>query len=685
MKISEKWLREWVNPALSIKALCDQLTMAGLEVDSIETKDNDNIIEIDLTPNRGDCLSIMGIAREIAALNNLKTTAIQIESIEPQIQESLQLELKAADKCPCYLGRVIRNTHLNPTPEWMLQRLEQSDIRAVHPVVDVLNYVMLELGQPMHAFDLDKLKAPVVIRTAIAGETIKLLNEQEVILKEDTLVIADSQQVLAIAGIMGGIESGVGENTKHIFLESALFSAKLLAGKARLYGLHTDSSFRFERGVDPQLQRRALERATSLILEICGGEPGPVIQVMDAKAMPIQAEIVLRFDRVRQILGLEIEDFAIRNHLLAIDCELSEYVENDMLALLVKPKPYRSDLANEIDLIEEIARLIGYNNIPNHMPVMSTQFIPDSETNVSVARIKRAFVDMGYQELITYSFVDGALQQQLFPELAGLSLMNPISADMDQMRLSLWPGLLNALQYNQNRQQQRFKCFEVGLCFLPQADGTLKQINKVGGLLAGDFAHPSWDVAKRSVDFFDMKQHIEAVWQLLGFKQNLTFQRSDESRCYPFHPGQSALLMWQAKEVGSLGRLHPSLCKALEIDGAVYLFEMDIALLAHCQVPVFQRPSRYPEIHRDIAVIVDQHVLSDSLINFVRESAVEIVRDVRIFDVYTGKGIDSGRKSIAMGLILQHPSRTLVDKEVEDLIHSIVLGLKTEFGAELRE
>lgn len=680
MKISEKWLREWVNPKLTTEQLCAELTMAGLEVDSIEKVDADTVIEIDLTPNRGDCLSVMGVAREIAALNQVPITKQKIVAVKAVNDQSIQIELQAKKHCPRYIGRIVKNIKKATTPAWMRERLEKSDIRTIHPVVDVLNYVMLELGQPMHAFDLNKLKAPIVVRTAKAGEKIKLLDEQEISLKEDTLVIADVNGPQAIAGIMGGFDSGVGDNTTDILLESALFSAPLIAGKARQYGLHTDSSFRFERGVDFQLQVDAMQRACALIVEICGGECGPVIQVESEGDLPPLAEITLRYARLKQILGIDIASNKVIEMLDKIGCELLDYSSNKE-TVRVKPKSYRYDITTEIDIIEEIARMYGYNNIPNHLPVTHSQFLDESEIHVKASRLKRAMVDMGYQEVITYSFVDGALQKTLFPDSEALPLVNPISAEMGEMRLSLWPGLLSTLQYNQNRQQSRMKIFEVGLCFIPEGR-TLKQISKIGGLICGDVANESWDLKKRVADFFDLKQHIESLWQLLGYKQPLTFKGATHSAC---HPGQCAQILWQSQVKGYIGKLHPKLCKALNLDGQVYLFEVDTDLLTTKPLPVFARPSRFPEIRRDIAMIVDQDVLSDSLINFVRNSAGEILREVNIFDVYTGKGIDSGRKSIAMGLILQHPSRTLVDKEVDDMIQAVVTGLKKEFRAELRD
>ncbi|MBI2792817.1 MAG: phenylalanine--tRNA ligase subunit beta [Gammaproteobacteria bacterium] len=683
MKFSEKWLREWVNPQLSTKELSDNLTMAGLEVEGVEAHSDDTVIEIDFTPNRGDCLSVSGLAREIAALLHIPLMAVKINAVKPVSQEMIKINVEDKASCPIYIGRIIRNIRTNQTPKWLQDRLEKCDIRCIHPVVDVLNYVMLELGQPMHAFDVDKLKTPITVRKAFDGEKLKLLDESEVSLNVDTLVIADSSGPQAIAGIMGGKDSGVTDGTSHILLESALFSASHIAGKARRYGLHTDSSFRFERGVDSGLQGQAMERATELIIQICGGEVGPLIEVLNRDALPAPKMIVLRYERLIKLIGHEIPKSHVNDILQHLGCEI---IHKEDLQWSVFAPSYRYDLTTEVDLIEEVVRIVGYNNIPNHLPQLSTQFLPQSESKVSVSRLKRALVDLGYQEVITYSFVDDNIQKILFPTQASLPLVNPISADMGVMRVSLWPGLIGTLKYNQNRQQQRMHIFESGLCFNFDQEGKLHQEAMLGGLVYGDANDEHWDNKKRPADFFDVKHHVESLWQLLGYSSSLEFTpivaEKYRAAC---HPGQCAQILWQGKAIGVIGKLHPQLYQSLDVNGPIFVFELSLGGLTHKTIPVYQRPSKFPEIRRDIAVIVDQPISSDSLINFVRKSAGETLRDVKIFDVYTGKGIDSGRKSIAMGLILQHPSRTLVDKEVDDVIHTVVTGLKKEFSADLRD
>ncbi len=683
MKFSEKWLREWVNPPISTEQLSEQLTMAGLEVDSLEKTAIDALIEVDLTPNRGDCLSVLGIAREVATLNKLNVTPHKVASVKPLLDETLEVEIEAKEHCPRYVGRLIHNIRKNvATPPWMVERLAASGIGSIHAVVDILNYVMLELGQPMHAFDVDKLSAPINVRLAKKNESITLLDNQKVTLQPDTLVIADQKAAHAIAGIMGGAHSAVSEATTNLFLESALFTAELIAGKARRYGLHTDSSFRFERGVDPQLQTQAMERATQLITEICGGIVGTLNEVQHPQFLPKPAKIILRHSRVQKMLGDALAPETVKEILHRLGCKMMEGThKTEDKQWEVIPPSYRYDLSTEIDLVEDVVRIIGYNNVPTHSPKAHLLFNKKPAGQVPTQRIKQALVDLGYQEVITYSFVDDNLQKQLFPQAAALPLLNPISAEMGVMRLSLWPGLLNTLIYNQNRQQNRLKLFEIGMCFHPTKD-QLEQKNWVGGLISGTVINENWDGKPRIADFFDAKRPVESLWQLLGRTEQLTFTPFEHSAC---HPGQCAKIEVGGNTIGVIGRLHPRIQKALSIDHPVYLFELELKAISEAEIVQFERPSKFPEIRRDIAVIVDEKVSGADLTNNVRKSADSIVREVTIFDVYTGKGIDSGRKSIAIGLILQHPSRTLVDQEVDDIVRTIVTGLERDFSAKLRD
>lgn len=680
MKLSESWLREWVNPPIDTKTLCQQFTMAGLEIDSVEEVAGETLIEVDLTPNRGDCLSVYGLAREAAVLNRLSIKPLEMQSIPAQVNATFSIEIEAPHDCPRYVGRVIQNIRQADTPSWMIKRLEQSGIRSIHPVVDILNYVMLELGQPMHAFDLQKLKSAIVVRHAKPNETLILLDGQEITLNNKTLVIADKQHALALAGIMGGQDSGVSERTKDIFLESALFSSHLIAGKARQYSLHTDSSFRFERGVDPSLQILAIERATALICEICGGEAGPVLDHKNDKMLPKPLAMTLRHERIQKLLGYDIPEQEVVSILRLLGCQVSA-LQHEAKSWQVVPPSFRYDITAEIDLIEELVRIVGYDNVPSRLPHAQIDFV-SRQKHFSFDRIKRILVDLGYQEVITYSFVDEVLQKQLFPEAEMLTLLNPISADMGTMRLSLWPGLLSIAKYNQHRQQTRQKLFEIGMRFLPTENGLIQE-EMVSALICGEHFSENWTNPKGNFDFYDIKQPIETFWHLMGNQKPLSFKAMTTlAAC---HPGQTAEISFEGKSLGIVGRLHPQLEKQLDIAGPLFLFELSMTFFDNVQLTQFEAPSKFPEIRRDIALNVEKALVGETLTDFVRKTAGDILRDVKIFDVYTGKGIAEGRKSIALGLIFQHPSRTLIDSEVDDLVHSLVAGLKKEFHADLRD
>ncbi len=641
---------------------------------------DDKIIEIDLTPNRGDCLSAIGVARELSVLTESPLTTPDIKSIPPSSNAKINIDIQAKAQCPRYVGRIIKNIKTGQTkntPIWMQERLRRGDIRCIHPVVDILNYVMLELGQPMHAFDLAKLEGGITVRLAKKDEPIILLDEQEVKLKDNTLVIADDKKALAIAGVMGGLESAVTEGTKDILLESALFSEVHQAGKARLYGLHTDSAFRFERGVDPELQAKAIERATGLILEICGGEAGEVFD-MTTDSLETKQPITLRYQRIMQILGISFEPEQVKALLGRIGCRVLP--ESSELSICIQPPSYRYDINLEIDLIEELARVYGYENVPTELPKVPFLVPSCQEDMISTIRIKKAMVDMGYNEAITYSFVDSDWQKILFPDEKTLALLNPISQDMDTMRYSLLPGLLKTVSFNQRRQQHRLMLFEVGNCFFYKND-ELQQEAQISGVCYGQRLPETWRTTNSDVDFYDVKSHVNRLWQLTQ-KPPLRYVMDDQ---VINQKGQSASIYCGEKKIGIIGKLNPEKQKQLDVDGALYWFSCDLAPFKSKNIPKLQRPSKFPEIRRDIAVIVDQTVLSDSLTTFVGDLAKEWLVKINIFDEYKGKGIALGRKSIAMGLILQHPSRTLIDSEVSDLMDGIIAGLAKDFGAELRD
>ena len=638
---------------------------------------NDVSIEVDLTPNRGDCLSLAGLAREVGALYDAPVTRPQIAAVAPAHDEVRPVEVLAPQACPRYLGRVVRNVDLSkPTPRWMVERLRRADVRSIDAAVDVTNYVMLELGQPMHAFDLDVIQGGIRVRMAEEGEKLVLLDGQEVTLRADTLVIADHERALAIAGVMGGEHSGVSATTRDLFLESAFFDTIAVAGKARSYGLHTDSSHRFERGVDSQLAREAMERATALLLEIVGGEAGPIIEAVDEAQLPNIAPISLRAERVEQMLGLKLDDELIVKLLGALGLS----VEGGAGQWQVKVPSHRFDISLEVDLIEELARLYGYNRLPVRYPQARLAPQTKAEAVADLPVLRRLLVARGYQEAITYSFIDPKLFELFSPGVQPLTLANPISADMAAMRASLWPGLVKAVEHNLNRQQSRVRLFESGLRFVGQLD-ELKQEPMLAGVITGSRLPESWAHGRDGVDFFDAKADVEALLAAAGDAGSFAFVPGEHSA---LHPGQTARIEREGRLVGYLGAIHPELAKTLGIDQPLFLFELLLSEITAGRMPAFKELSRFPEVRRDLALLVDRDVPAENLLADIREQAGEWLTDLRLFDVYQGKGIDPLRKSLAVGLTWQHPSRTLNDDEVSTATQNILTSLEQRFNATLR-
>ncbi len=641
---------------------------------------DDQIIEVDLTPNRGDCLGMAGIAREVGVYNRVTVSAPAFKAPRPAIRDTHEISLKAPEGCPRYLGRVIRGVDPQAvTPLWMQERLRRCGIRALSPLVDVTNYVLLELGQPMHAFDLDRLEGAVQIRYASKGEPITLLDGKTLKLDADTLLIADDRGPLALAGIMGGEHSGISATTTNVFLECAFFSPKVVAGRARRYGLHTDSSFRFERGVDPQLQARAMERATQLLLEIAGGRAGPVTEVSSDALARMRPAIRLRAARLKTLLGVRLPAAEITDILRRLGMKVTA-VKGRKEQWQVVPPSYRFDIECEADLIEEVGRIHGYDAIPSRAPSGRLQIEARPEARVSVQRIKERLVDRGYQEAVTYSFVDASLQQQLNPEARAVALKNPMSADMAVMRTTLWTGLLQVVRYNLNRQQRSVRIFETGLSFVEQDDQIIQE-NRIAGAVCGTLLPEQWGERSREVDFFDLKGDVEALFDLAGSRVRFV------AAAHPaLHPGQSAQLVDSAGQViGWLGRIHPEVIKKQDLSSDVHVFELDLEALQQGRIPKFQALSRFPSIRRDIAIVVDEAITSEQVCNTIRQTIPEQLKEIRLFDVYRGKGVDSGRKSFALGLILQESSRTLVDQEADAAVEWVLVQLEKELGASLRD
>ncbi|HEY7772135.1 MAG TPA: phenylalanine--tRNA ligase subunit beta [Marinagarivorans sp.] len=796
MKISESWLREWVNPQIDTDALVAQVTMAGLEVDAVEPvagefsgvvvgkivaveqhpdaeklrvcqveghaegikqvvcgapnareglvipfatigaklpgdfkikkaklrgvesfgmlcgqtelacgdddsglwelandapigtdlreylQLNDNILELDLTPNRSDCLSIRGIAREVSVLNNCDYNEVAIAPVASAHSETRSVTLAAGDACPRYVGRLVKGVNARAqSPLWLVEKLRRAGIGSLGPIVDVTNYVLLELGQPMHAFDAAKVQGDITVRWANEGEKIELLNDQTVTLKSDALVIADESQALAFAGVMGGKSSAVSDDTTDILLESAFFAPIAIAGRARNAGLHTDSSHRFERGVDYQLQNSAIERATALIVEICGGAAGDVFGAVNEANLPQAAAIVLNKKRLATTLGLSLDDSDVVRMLTGLGLTLTD--ETDDSWHFVAPS-YRFDIAIDADLVEELARLYGYDKLPTRTPVFANELPATPENGVSLRALSAALVARGYREAITYSFVDPKLHQQFAGGKSVITLKNPISADMAEMRTSLLPGLVQALRYNLNRQQTRVSLFESGLVFEQgSGDQAYPQERRIAGLLYGSQQSTAWCHGKDKADFYDLKGDVEALLAVTRNQQAFDFVPSAEPAAY-MHPGQCADITLNGQKVGIAGALHPSTIKALDCSSSVFVFELTLDVLLTGKVPAFAPLSRFPAVSRDLALLVADSVSSAALETAIANAAGDSLKSVALFDVYSGKGVEDGHKSLAYSLTFQHAERTLKDDEIQQAVDNVVKTLAADYGARLR-
>jgi phenylalanyl-tRNA synthetase beta chain len=791
MKFSEKWLREWVNPALDSNALVEKLTQAGLEVDAIEpvagefsgvvigkvvsvqphpdadklrlTKvdvaadelleivcgasnvreglkvpvavigsvlpgnfkikkaklrgipsfgmlcsakelglaesadglmelmgdapvgtdfreylDLDDVaIDVDLTPNRSDCLSIAGTAREVGVLTGVDLTPVSIEVATVSSQAKFEVVVTNTQACPRYLGRIIENVNVKAeTPLWMQEKLRRSGLRSLGPVVDVTNYVMLELGQPMHAFDLAKLSGSITVRSAQQGEKLALIDGQEVTINTDTLVIADDNGPLALAGIMGGDASSVSDATQNIFLESAFFTPVEIAGRARSYGLHTDSSHRFERGVDPELPRQAIERATALLIDIVGGNAGEVTEVLAEDALPKTQQITLRASRIKRVLGIELDKAQVEEQLTRLGLTVTD---NGDATWTVSVPSFRFDIAIEVDWIEELGRLYGYDLLPKTRPQGTVLTSSITEKQLAVARLQSLLVDRGYQEAITYSFVDPTIQQHFLAEgETAITLANPISADLSDMRVSLWPGLVKALTYNLNRQHDRVRLFEVGRIYTGSADN-VEQQRYVGGILCGSRLTEQWAQKLQAIDFFDAKADVEAL--LACGKGEIEFIAESH---IALHPGQSARIYKNGQAIGWLGAIHPKLHKSLGLDVVTYVFELALDDVLSAQVPEFEVLSKFPTNRRDLAIVVDRNITMGEIRHCLNSVDSDILKSIQLFDVYTGDGVEDGKKSLAIAFYLQHSERTLNDEEVDALMQTIANRLEQDVNAVIR-
>ena len=637
---------------------------------------DDVVIEVGLTPNRGDCLCIAGVAREVAVASRVAMLRRErVAVVKPRIDDTLPITLDAPQRCPRYVGRVVRG--IDPgarSPLWMTERLRRCGVRPLSAVVDVTNYVMLELGQPMHAFDFGRLDSGIRVRNGREGERLKLLDGSVIELDGDSLVIADRSRPVALAGVMGGHESGVGDTTRDVFLESAWFDPRTIALEARRRGMHTDASHRFERTVAPDLQREAMERATKLLVEIAGGEPGPTIEAVDDEHVPRARPVALRRERIRRVLGAEIPAHDVHDILARLGMRVDETQDG----WIVIPPPHRPDIGIEVDLIEEVARIVGFANLPGTMPAAELGVTARSESSVDVERLRGRLVDRGYYEAVTYSFVDATLQARIAPALDGVALANPIASDMGVMRTTLWPGLIGAAIYNVNRQQSRIRLFETGLVFISDRN-QIHQPRMIGAIAAGPVVPEQWAHPPRVVDFYDVKGDVEALLALSG--RVVEFVADTHPA---LHPGQTATIMHRGERIGILGTLHPALASEFKLPGAV-LFELRLESVNTGTLPKFKALSRFPAVRRDLSIMLPEALSASTVRDCVEQAGVGVLENVELFDVYVGEGIDSGMKSISLALTFQSQSRTLDDAEVNTALSAVLDSLTRGLGVALRE
>ena len=638
----------------------------------------DSIIDVDLTPNRGDCFSILGIARDVAAMTGTDFKEPESANIKESINDQHAVELADPAACPRFAGRVIRGINTKAkSPIWLVERLRRSGIRSIHPVVDITNFVMLELGQPLHAYDLARLKGPIRPRFAKKGEKVTLLDEREVELNDDTVIISDDSGPIGMAGMMGGLETAVQPSTTDIFFEAAFWPPAVMAGRARSYGMHTDASLRFERGVDPAGQVRAVNRATELLLEISGGDAGPLTDEVHQQQLPANATIVLRHARLSHLLGVEIDAAVVTKILRGLG--LNTEPTND--GWKVEAPGFRFDIEIEADLIEEVARIYGYDTIPEVTAIADTPLAAVTETSVDLQKVGDALVARDYQEVINYSFVDAESDELISGEKSKHVLANPISTEMSVMRTSLLGGMIAVAAANVARQQERVRLFEIGKSYHGELDAPVETV-RVAGLALGNVRPEQWDDSGQAVDFFDIKSDLEGLLGMTGCSGDFTFVATEQPA---LQPGQAALILRDGVEAGVIGKLHPAVAKQLGLKKDVFVFELNAELTFASKVPVAVEVSKYPAIRRDIAIVIDDDVLVSQVVSAVQSSAPDLIQNVVIFDIYRGSGIEAGRKSVALGLILQETSRTLTDEDADSAMDAAVSKLEKEFAARLRE
>lgn len=639
---------------------------------------DDAVLELGITPNRGDCLSQLGVAREAAVLSGLPFREPEVAPVAAAGDRTLPVTVEAPADCPVYASRLVTGIRADArSPSWLTERLRRAGLRAIHPVVDVTNLVMLELGQPMHGFDATTLDRGIVVRRARAGETLTLLDGKPVTLDPEVLVIADHGRVRALAGVMGGEDSGVTRATVDVFFESAWFAPRAIAGRARRFGLHTDAAQRFERGVDPSGQVRAIERATALLVQIAGGTPGPVTVARATEHLPVRRPVALRRAKLAAMLGIAVADAEVARILSGLGFAVTATPDGWQAT----PPAWRFDIEREEDLVEEVGRVNGYDKVPATQSPARVVPLPSPEGRPTVHRLRQVLVDRGFDEAITYSFVDPAMQERVLGPGTRPRLVNPIAADMAELRASLLPGLMGAMTYNLARQQDRVRLFEYGVRFAPQHIEYTEE-NVLSALAIGSALPAQWGERTRPVEFADLRADLEAVLAVAAGNEAIRFEPLTDHPA--LHPGRAARVLWRGEAIGVLGELHPRVVKDFDLPSAPVFFEVRVGSLLRA-LPKAHLPSKFPRVRRDLAVVVAEAVTAEALLSTVRHAAGEVLAEVEIFDVYRGKGIDSGQKSVAMTLILQDSSRTLTDEDTDSLMTRVAQALGSGLGAVLRD
>ncbi len=631
---------------------------------------DDHLFTLKLTPNRSDCLSITGIARDVAAITGATTNFGKTAPVAVDLAEAKNVTVSESTACPRYCGRLVKGINASAaTPAWMVKRLERSGLRSISALVDITNYVLLELGQPMHAFDAAKLSGDISVRFAQAGEQLSLLNDQTIELKKDDLVIADTQGAVALAGIMGGKPSSVSNDTVDIFLESAFFVPAVIAGKARRLGLSTDSSYRFERGVDFGNTRNAIEYATALIQQVCGGKAGAMTEVVAEQ--PPRHPVKLRMSRLISVLGIEFEQKKVAQLLTQLGFVFTEAGD----AFTVTPPSYRFDITIEEDLIEEVARLHGYDYIHATPPVAKLTMLVAPERQLHLNTLRDALVAAGYQEVVTYSFVDESWERDLLGNAAPIKLKNPIASNLSVMRTSLWGGLLDTLTYNLNRKQDRAYLFEIGAVY-HQTDDSFKETTRISGLAYGSAKPEQWAATGADIDFFDVKAHVEV---LVG--SNAVYERAEHNA---LHPGQSACVSVNGKAIGWVGKLHPKWQQHYDLPKSTYLFELDAEAVLDRVLPAYQEVSKLLPVRRDLAVVIDENVAVQTVLAAISEANIPLVQNVSLFDLYQGKGVAENKKSLALSVLMHDTQKTLTDSDADMTMANLLQLLQNNFYAVLR-